>query len=221
MSVDHQSAVIERTAPVPSRHSNPFATCWTKPGALNYEFTAGESAESLVASLASAHWWGAIVGPHGSGKSTLLATLVPLLVGAGRRVSTMALRDGQRRLPPEFLPRALVLPQALVVVDGYEQLPSIARLALQWRCRRMAAGLLVTTHAATNLPILAALEPNRELVLQLVARLTRRAPSPVSAADVAASHACRGSNVREILFDLYDRHERARRARQTIAKSTA
>jgi hypothetical protein len=175
----------------------------------------------LVARLAAEEWWGEIVGPHGAGKSTMLATLIPRLAAAGRQVSTIALRDGERRLPRGFLRRAPASRDSLVVVDGYEQLSPIARWVLRWRCRRAAAGLLVTSHTATGLPVLVRLQPDVELVSRLVAQLTRRAPSPVTPADVAASHACRGSNVREILFDLYDRHELCSRARRTSAASPA
>jgi len=215
------SRVPSPQPPAPSRHNNPFATCWTKPGAVSFQFPEGQSAESLIARLAAASWCGEIIGPHGSGKSTLLATLVPRLSAAGRQVSMIALRAGQRSLPREFLRRALTSPRALVVVDGYEQLSAGARLGLRWRCRRAAAGLLVTSHKPTGLPALASSAPDLELVAQLVARLTHHVPSPITAADVAASHACRGSNVREIMFDLYDRHERASRATRTAAPSSA
>ena len=87
----------------PSRHDNPFATCWTRPGALSFRFAEGHSAEQLVAKLAAQDWQGAIVGPHGSGKSTLLETLVPRLHAAGLRLHAVTLRDGQRRLPHGFL----------------------------------------------------------------------------------------------------------------------
>jgi hypothetical protein len=59
------------------------------------------------------------------------------------------------------------------------------------------------------------LAPNRSLIEQLVAQLSARTYTPIAAADVAASYACHGSNVREIFFDLYDRHERLRRAGRT------
>ena len=36
---------------IPSRHSNPFATCWTRPGALAFRFANGESAAALVERL--------------------------------------------------------------------------------------------------------------------------------------------------------------------------
>src|SRR5260221_12560454 len=84
--------------PPPSRHSNPFATCWTRPGALAFRFKDGENAEQLIARMAAQGWRGEIVGPHGSGKSTLLETLKPLLVAA-RQVTAVSLRDREGRLP--------------------------------------------------------------------------------------------------------------------------
>lgn len=202
-------------SPAPSRYSNPFATCWTKPGAIPYQFPDGLSAEMLIARLEAANWWGEIVGPHGAGKSTLLATLLPKLTATGRDVAAVALHASERRLPHGFLRRVLDRPAALVVVDGYELLSVLECGWLRWRCRRAAAGLLVTSHTATGLPTLIRLEPDLEMVSQLVTRLTRRVPSVVSFADVAASHACHGSNVRETLFDLYNCHERLSGARRT------
>ena len=192
---------------LPSRHANPFATCWTRPGAIAFQFPAGESAEQLVAKLAAANWRGEIVGPHGSGKSTLLETLKPHLAAAGRSVSAITLRDGQRRLPAEFFRKSLASSRPLVIIDGYEQLSWPSRLSLHWRCRRASAGLVVTTHTSTGLPLLYHTLPSLQLAEQLVSTLTAQNPSPLTAADVAASHACHGSNLRELLFALYDRHE--------------
>lgn len=205
----------------PSRYSNPFATCWTKPGALPFQFPAGQSAESVVARLAATNWRGAIIGPHGAGKSTLLATLVPALKAAGRYVNTITLRDGQRCWPPGFLRHALAPPQPLLIIDGYEQLWGGGRIGLDLQCRCAAAGLLVTSHASTWLPTLVELKPDLQLVMQLTVHLRRRVPSPITLDDVAASYACHGCNVREIMFDLYDRHERASRAARTANHSVA
>src|SRR3954469_10601943 len=85
----------------PSKHDNPFATCWTKPGALPFEFPRGETVERLVDKFAQCGWRGAILGPHGSGKSTLLEALKPALANAGREVIAISLRDGERQLPHE------------------------------------------------------------------------------------------------------------------------
>jgi stage III sporulation protein SpoIIIAA len=165
---------------IPSRHSNPFATCWTRPGALPFRFDEGASAAAFVAKLAAHNWLGQIVGPHGSGKTTLLATLAPLLQAAGRRVE---------------------------VVDGYEELSRVTRWRLRQRCFRSRSGLLVTSHRPMGLPTLIELAPDRALLEQLVAELCADAATPITRADVDASHGRHGRNVREILFDLYDRHE--------------
>lgn len=205
-----QTAACGLAAPhPPSRYDNPFATCWTRPGALEYRFSGAQSAEQLLAKLASQNWQGAIVGPHGSGKSTLLETLKPALRAAGRRIFAVALRDGQRHLPRACL--SWSHDQALVIVDGYEQLAWLERVRLERHCRRAKLALLVTAHEPNRIPLLVRLDPNRQLVRQLVADLAARVSTPITTADVAASHACHGSNVREIFFDLYDRHERLRR----------
>jgi hypothetical protein len=208
----------------PARRDNPFATCWIKPGALPFRFASGESAGQLVARLAAQNWRGAIVGPHGSGKSTLVEALKPAIAAAGRSPLAITLRDGQRRLPSDFLWRVgqTCVPAArqecplqelgLVVIDGYEQLSWWERLRLAHGCRRAGVGLLVTAHKHTRIPTLIELAPDLGLVRQLVADLSTNVSASITPNDIAASHACHGSNVREIFFDLYDRHEQRRRA---------
>jgi hypothetical protein len=210
--------------------SNPFATCWTRPGALPFRFPDGQSAERLVERLAASGWWGEIVGPHGCGKSTLLEALLPALCAAGCRIHTITLRDGQRWLPRGCFRWEGEAPaelnagngsagtspsqgsRPLLIVDGYEQLSWLSRIWLKHRCRCAGTGLLVTAHSPTGLPTLITLAPDLPLIQRLVATLCERAATPITPADVAASHACRGSNVRDIVFDLYDRHERLRPA---------
>lgn len=207
-SVSNAACGLADATNPPSRYDNPFATCWTRPGALAFRFDDGHSAEQLVAKLAAQRWWGAIVGPHGSGKSTLLKTLKPALLAAGIRIHAITLRNAQRQLPPGFL--SFDRDRVLVIIDGYEQLRWLERARLKHRCRRANHGLLVTTHSPTSIPTLLRLAPEERLVQQLVGDLTAHVSTPITPADVAASHACHGSNVREILFDLYDRHERRR-----------
>jgi hypothetical protein len=204
---------------IPSRHDNPFATCWTRPGALAFRFPDGQTAEQLVAKLQSYGWRAAIVGPHGSGKSTLLETLKPTLVARGCHIHAVTLRHGQRRLPDRVLDQLngegkrnqpTTMP-AILIVDGYQQLGLFQWMKLRRICRQAHAGLLVTAHAPTRLPTLIRLAPDRGLVERLVNELSAQVSTDVAAADVAASHACHGSNVREIIFDLYDRHEQLRK----------
>jgi hypothetical protein len=112
-----------------------------------------------------------------------------------------------------LLRRAFSLPLALVIVDDYEQLNWFARAWMRWRCRRLRAGLLATSHTPTGLPLLVRIDPEIDVIQQVVAELTECRPTCVTSADIIASHACHGSNVREIFFDLYDRYERIRRTR--------
>lgn len=214
----------------PSRHDNPFATCWTKPGALAYRFSENENAEQLVSLLANRKWCGAIVGPHGSGKSTLLDALKPALAEAGCQVIAVSLHDGERRLPESVWSdlkaggwvesarptlRPATKRQHLLIVDGYEQLSFLQRWRITRCCRSRGIGVLVTSHVPvhfpTHIPTLITTAPDCALVSQLVADLASEVSTPITPEDVDASYACHGSNVREIFFDLYDRHEQRRR----------
>lgn len=200
----------------PSRDANPFATCWTRPGAIPFLFPDGQSATRLVAKLSASGMHGAIVGPHGSGKSSLLEALKPALLSAGFSVHGITLRNHQRRLPTWFL-KTLPERPGIAIVDGYEQLSWLSRVGLHHACRRAGLGLLVTAHQRTRYPTLIRLAPDERLVRKLAAHLAAKVSTPVTAADVVASHARHGRNVREILFELYDRHEELRRAGRTLA----
>ncbi|MFO0921929.1 MAG: hypothetical protein U0905_05500 [Pirellulales bacterium] len=60
--------------------NNPFASRFIRPGALDYHFSAGQTAAKLAEQFTGRlQRRAAIVGPHGSGKSTLLHTLIPHL----------------------------------------------------------------------------------------------------------------------------------------------
>ena len=207
---------------VPTRHDNPFATCWTRPGAIPFRFECGEDAEHLIAELAAQNWRGAIIGPHGSGKSTLLETLKPALAAAGRNIHSVALRDGQRRLPGEtFAALERIATNRLLIVDGYEQLSRLERLRLAWYCHRRQCGLLVTAHVSVSPPTLITLTPSPGLIEQLVVDLCAEVSTLVAVDQVSASHARHGSNVREIVFDLYDHYEQVRRIARTSVAHTA
>jgi hypothetical protein len=208
----------------PSRNDNPFATCWTRPGSIEFRFGCGESSEATLSRLAAQDWRGSIIGPHGCGKSTLLETLKPVLRAAGARIHAITLQDGQRRLPREFLrsvARRARGDRGIAVVDGYEQLGWLECMRLSRTCRRANRGLLVTSHRPTRIPPLVRLAPTEQLVQWIVAELASRVSTEVRSADVAASYARHGSNVREMFFDLYDRHEALRRSRRRGDKSNA
>lgn len=204
-----------KTYSLPSRHSNPFATCWTRPGSIPFRFDAGESVENLIRKLRSQRFQGSIIGPHGSGKSTLLETLKPRLRAAGWQVHHITLRDGQRRLPGGFYSKNATEGPLVAIVDGYEQLHWLERARLRRHCVCENLGLIVTSHTATRIPMLIRLAPTSALIQQIVDHLTARVSTDVTFNDVAASHARHGSNVRDLLFELYDVHERKRRSSRT------
>jgi hypothetical protein len=192
--------------------SNPFATRFTRPGALPYCFPSGESAAAIVAQLQAHRWRGEVVGPHGSGKTSLLLTLIGPIEATGRRVEWFALHDGQRALPAEFfrLPRDR-LPR-LIVIDGYEQLSRASRWRLRARCRRRGWGLLVTAHQSVGFPLLAETRPDVETALQIVRRLLPDDRAGITSDDVRRAFESHHGNVRETLFALYDLVE-SRRSR--------
>lgn len=190
--------------------ANPFSSCYVRPGAIPFRFSGEATPSRVVDRLQQSNWWGQIVGPHGSGKSTCLATLIPYLKREGKQIDLYRLADRQRQLPS----RPAAPPwnaSVLVIVDGYEQLSWWNRWQLRRKCRRCKAGLLVTTHVDLGLPTIynASVEPStaRELVNDLLRRGAQ--PLPPTAIDDALSR--NATNLREVLFELYDRYERERR----------
>ncbi len=192
--------------------SNPFATRYTRPGAIEYLFPAGQSAESLVDKLRGNGWWGEIVGPHGSGKTTLVTALMPALQDAGRQVLRYVLTpDGGDR--PECLAPAgafaalanLALDgETQLILDGYERVSWWWRRRIQVLCRKRGAGLLVTSHQPLGLPSLVQAEPTVQLAEQIVEKLLPRGDVSITPADVRAAYAQHNGNLRETLFALFD-----------------
>jgi hypothetical protein len=190
-----------------ARRSNPFSTRFVRPGAIDYLFEPGTGTDELVARLAGAGWRGQIVGPHGSGKSTLLASLVEPLAQAGRRLWTVALHDGARRMPPGWMAAATRAGATLIAIDGYEQLGRPARWAARAGCRRRGWGLLVTAHRDVGLPTLHATSSDPEAARAIAARLLGDDDAGLGPEVAAECFAAAGGDMREALFLLYDRWE--------------
>ena len=212
---------------------NPFTAARLRPGTIPYLFPPGEDLSSLVARLVANRGRGEIVGPHGSGKSTLLAMLAAELSARGQQIVLIELRDGQRRLPRDWQPSVEQstmprpesstsrvcdstagesrLPATLIFVDGFEQLGWLARWQLRRRCWQAGWGLVVTSHAPAGWPTLATTRVDLATAQAVVNRLTAGTSGQPSAAEVADAFARCGGNLREMLFDLYDRYEAQRR----------
>ncbi len=201
----------------PSRHSNPFATCWTRPDAVRYLPQRLTSPEQLVSQLAKQQWRGQIVGPHGVGKSTLLCALQQPVTNAGKDWLRVDLRDRGGSAAWPNLRTVALHPQTVLVVDGFEQLSLLRRWRLRWRCQQAGAGLLVTCHAPIGLPTLVNLAPSLSLTLEVFHLLTEGSPSLVTKQQVQNSYKRCHGNLREILLDLYDLHERHLRQGKEVA----
>ena len=191
-----------------ARPSNPFATRFTRPGAIAFQFPGGQSPEQLVERLRHQDWRGQIIGPHGSGKSTLLASLSPALAAAGRQVVLVRLHEGERRLPPVANPGAWQA-DTQVLIDGYEQLGLLARFQLRRSQAKRGCGLLVTAHASAGLPTLWQTEPTVERLAAIVAQLLQRPQlEPAEQALVEETFKRHQGDQREALFALFDVFER-------------
>ncbi len=184
--------------------TNPFATRYVRPGAIDYIFPAGVAAAQLVENLCANGWQGQIIGPHGSGKSTLIAALAPHLARAGRTVVTRCLRAPERKFP--LGKEDLRFPDAngLAVIDGFEQLSPFQRWKGMRLLRKNDCGLLATAHTSVGLPMIYETRPTIELALRIVVALASVAPIAVTPDDVRRLFHEQAGNLREVLFGLYD-----------------
>jgi hypothetical protein len=186
---------------------NPFCTRRIRPGALPYLFPPGASWDTILQRLRDAAGWGEIIGPHGSGKSSFLAGLIPRLEAEGWQVRRIDLHDGQRRLPVDLRKLPATDSPILLVVDGYEQLGRLSRFRLQRHCRRRGWGLIVTAHRPAGLPELFECTVSAELAHRIVQSLLPDAAHLFPAAEISNCYAHSKGNLREMLFEMYDRFE--------------
>lgn len=184
---------------------NPFAARFVRPGAVCYLPSAAADPTLLAARLEHQCWRGEIIGPHGAGKSALLMALLAELRGSGRDVLHVELHQGDRRLPCGAL-AGPIPPWRLIAVDGAEQLGWWAWLRLRLFVRRRAWGLVVTSHRPLGLPLLAALRPDAALAWRIVQQLQSDDPL-ITEAETAAAFAAHRGDLREMLFELYDRYQ--------------
>jgi hypothetical protein len=178
-------ALVSPTFATDARPGNPFATRYTRPGSLPPLDQHGCPLDlaALIARLDGLEA-AALEAPHGHGKSTLLLALAAALDAVGR-------------------------PTTIVRVRGWKDAWA-ACCAVVTAPRRTAVlrrTLLVTSHQPAGLPVLWRCETTPDLLRAIIARLPDHG-GLVDDADIAEAFHCHGGNLRESLYDLYDRVER-------------
>lgn len=195
-----------------TRHTNPFATRYTRPGLLPPLDLAGHPRDvsALVVTLADLPA-AAIVGPHGTGKSTLLRAIAGELAATGRSAGIVQIRT---RLDLLAVAAGLRLADrgTVLAIDGWERLGRPAAAAIRLLALTRGVRLLVTTHRPAWMPTLATTATSLSVLKAVIARLPDHG-GLIDTADLAETYARRAGNVRDVLADLYDRFEyRTRRS---------
>lgn len=151
---------VMSTPPDPSlMQSNPFASRYVRPGALAFRFASGSpkaaaaTPQSIISRLREVRC-GAIVGDHGTGKSTLLRELAGQLeqeMPGGQWVqltqepgSGIAHQIASTRVVLRL--QKQVERDGVLVIDGGEQLPALARWWIVARAQRRGHFCLLTSH---------------------------------------------------------------------------
>lgn len=194
--------------PAPGRlPANPFATRHTRPGRLPALDGQGVAIDmDALANSCLAVPAASLEGPHGHGKTTIMTGLIEHLAARGITVILVRMvtaADGRRALAAVL--RAV--PGTLVCIDGWERVGRLlaAAVLVVARCRRVR--VLVTAHRSAGVPVAMRCGTSARLLEALVDRLPDHG-GRIVAADVADAFARHGGNLRESLYDLYDRFER-------------
>lgn len=186
---------------------NPFATRFTRPGAIPPLDRVGRPLDlAALATRLQALGAAAIVGPHGHGKTTLLAAMADRLAGDGLPVVVLRVWTWRDCF---FAIRAIAAAPAgaMVCIDGWEALGP-CRGPLRQIARWLGRGLLVTSHGTAGLPVLWECGTSATLLHAVIARLPDHG-GRIDAEAVATAFERHGGDLRESLSDLYDRYERA------------
>jgi Cdc6-like AAA superfamily ATPase len=194
---------------------NPFSTRHVRPGRIAPLDGRGEplDLEALLERLEKLGGSAAIRGPHGSGKTTLLEHLSAALQDRGIPVVRVRLRTVG---DTATVFRAILHspPGAFVCIDSWDCLGRMPAAVVRLLARVRRCGLIVTTHKTTSLPLLARRDTTPELLAAIVRRLpgcdrvetVRIGPQEIDAAFTRSQ-----GNLREALYELYDRFERLKR----------
>ena len=191
--------------------SNPFATRFTRPGSIEPLDRLGRcvDVDALLERLHRLGGTAAIVGPHGSGKSTLLVHLADAIERRGEWVRRVRLRSW-RDASEVWKAIRLAPPRGTVCIDSWECVGFATRSLLRVAARLAGCGLLVTAHHGAGMPQLVHCGTTASLLRSIVRTLPgheRWHGTWIREADIDSAFAVHGGNIRESLYQLYDRFE--------------
>jgi energy-coupling factor transporter ATP-binding protein EcfA2 len=191
--------------------SNPFSTRFTRPGRIDPLDDAGRRVDidGLLERFRGLGSTAAIVGPHGSGKSTLLTHLAEAIERRGGRSSRVRLHSWRDALAAWKVIRQSAAGDA-VCIDSWECIGPATRILLRLAARLSGCGLLVTSHQGTGMPELMRCGTSTSLLSAIVRSLPDHAcwyETLICEADIEAAFANHRGNLRESLYELYDRFE--------------
>lgn len=202
--------------------ANPFTTRWTRPGQIAPVDAEGQLIDlvGLLNRLAALGGRAVIAGPHGSGKSTLLNRLREEAEACGQPTVICRLGSGPWRDAATAIAAVLGAPvSSLVCLDSWERLGRFGRWATRLAARWSGCRLLVTSHGPAGLPVLVQHEPTVATLGAIVRQLPeaeRWLGAVITHADLREAFARQGPNLREALFQLYDRFEERQHELQTV-----
>lgn len=128
----------------------------------------------------------------------------------GMAVESLRIRS-IRDMPAVCRSMARLAPGSTLFVDGWESLGRLPCLLVRGLARLRGCRLVVTSHGPTGLPRLLECRTSPGLLATLVARLPESG-DVIGTADVDEAFSRHSGNVRDALYDLYDRFERRSRS---------
>ena len=188
--------------------SNPFSTRFTRPGSIAPLDASGQplDLDALVDRLPAPGGCSAISGPHGHGKTSLLVAILEN-AGARGRPTTLVRVGSPSDAWGVLAVLARTAPKTVVGIDGWDRIRFALMPVLRMVAACRGASLLVTTHRPGWLHVLANCTTSLGLLAAIVDRLPQHG-GLIDTVDVEDAFYRHGGNVREALYDLYDRFER-------------
>jgi len=185
-----------------SARNNPFAVQRTDAVPFDFSETSFNDTEAFYLHARKLDYRGAIRGRHGRGKTTLLCDLASFF------------RDQDIDCELAFLPREKELQHqmvdrivhrgsdgAIVLVDGIERLPLLARHRLISRSKSFG-GFIATTHHVGRLRTLVHCKTSEQTLRSVLKSLDLDQPAIVEAALPLVAR--NRGNLRSVLRELYD-----------------